>query len=191
MYGVDPIDIKASDSLWGYWRYYRSNKVTNFVKKVSSICRSNKIMLTAVIFPNRQNALETKLQDWKNWSINNFVDGFTPLFLTCDDKTAINLMEEVLRNKSASTKLYAGLFVTFMNGSNTDLIKQIHAARRYTLDGMIIFDYAHFNKSYVDALAESAFKPTKRDVIITETTTPKGTVSNNKKEKRNRKRGRR
>ena len=50
-------------------------------------------------------------------------------------------MEEVLRNKSASTKLFAGLFVTFMNGSNSDLMKQIHAARKYSLNGLIIFHY--------------------------------------------------
>ena len=130
-------------------------------------------MLTTVIFPNRALALNTKMQDWKNWSVNNFVDGFTSLFLTCDDRTAMNLMEEVLRNKSSSTKLYAGLFVTFMNGSNSDLMKQIHAARRYNLNGLIIFDYAHLTKPYLDTLTESVFKPVKKEVVITEADVPK------------------
>ena len=190
MYGVDPIEIKPSDALWSYWRVYRCSRVTNFVKRVSSLCRSNKILLTAVIFPNRTSALDTKLQDWKVWSINNFVDGFTPLFLTCDDKTAINLIEEVLRNKSASTKLYAGLFVTFMNGSNSDLIKQIHASRRYSLNGLIIFDYAHLNDNYINTLTESVFRPVKKEVIITESDVqkPDGTVQFKVKDK---KRGRR
>ena len=165
LYGVDPIEIKTSDALWSYWRAYRCNKVTDFVKRVSNICRVNNVELTAVIFPNRQNAIDTKMQDWKNWSINNFVDGFTPLFLTCDDKTATNLIEEVLRNKSSSTKLYAGLFVTFMNGANTDLLKQIHAARKYNLNGLILFDYAHTNEDYLNVLTESVFKPCKREAI--------------------------
>ncbi len=165
IYGVDPIDIKPTDPLWNYWHYYRCSKITNFVRKVSNLCRANKVELTAVIFPNRAGALDTKLQDWKNWSINNFVDGFTPLFLTCDDKTAMNLMEEVLRNKSASTKLYAGLFVTFMNGSNADLIKQIHAARKYSLNGLILFDYAHLKDSYVQTLTESVFKPDGKEIV--------------------------
>jgi hypothetical protein len=110
--------------------------------------------------------MDTKLQDWKNWSINNFVDGFTPLFLTCDDKTASNLMEEVLRNKSGNTKVYAGLFVAFMNGADTDLIKQIHSSRKYNLDGLIIFDYAHLSSKYLDSLTQSIFKPNGRDIII-------------------------
>ena len=164
MYGTDPMDITPNDALWSYWRNYRCAKVTDFVKKVSSLTRATNTELTAVIFPNRNNAIDTKLQDWKNWSINNFVDGFTPLFLTCDDTTAMNLMEEVLRNKSANTKLYAGLFVTFMNGTNSDLIKQIHAARKYSLNGVIIFDYAHLKKEYVDVLTESVFKPCLRDI---------------------------
>lgn len=186
-YGVDPMDIKPYDYLWDYWRYYRCNKITTFVRKVSSLCRANNIQLTAVIFPNRTSAMNTKLQDWKSWSINNFVDGFTPLFLTCDDKTASNLMEEVLRNKSASTKLYAGLFVTFMNGSNSDLIKQIHAARKYSLNGLILFDYAHFNDSYIEALTESIFKACKREVIVDETYTPPvQKVTDVKKEKKKR-----
>jgi uncharacterized lipoprotein YddW (UPF0748 family) len=168
MYGVDPIELTTEDPLWDYWRFYRCSKVTNFVRKVSKLCRANNVTITTVIFPNKTSAMDTKLQDWKNWSINNFVDGFTPLFLTCDDKTEINLIEEVLRNKSANTKLYAGLFVTFMNGSTSDLIKQIHAARKYGLNGLIIFDYAHFTNNYVEVLTESVFRPMKRDIVITD-----------------------
>ncbi len=190
MYGSDPMDIKPTDSLWAYWNYYRCGKITNFVRKVSSLCRANKIELTAVIFPNRANAIDTKLQDWKNWSINNFVDGFTPLFLTCDDKTAMSLMEEVLRNKSASTNLYAGLFVTFMNGSNSDLIKQIHAARKYSLNGLIIFDYAHLKEDYISTLTESVFKPCRKNIVISQSENSVGTPA--KTEKRTwRKNGRR
>ena len=169
MYGVDPIELKYTDPLWFQWRAYRCNKVTSFVRRVSVLCRFNKIQITTVIFPNRNLALNTKMQDWKTWSMNNFVDGFTPLFLTCNDMTAINLMEEILRNKSASTKLYAGLFVTFMNGSSADLMKQIHAARKYCLNGLIIFDYAHLTDYYVDTLTESVFKPNKNEIIITDT----------------------
>jgi uncharacterized lipoprotein YddW (UPF0748 family) len=160
MYGVDPVELGVNDYLWYQWKTYRAGKVTDFVRRVGRLARMNGIMTTAVIFPNIQMAYDTKLQDWKSWSMNNYIDGFTPLLLTCDDKTAMNLMGNVLRNKSASTKLYAGLFVTFMNGSNSDLIKQIHAARKYDLNGLIIFDYAHLKDSYVEMLTQSVFRPT-------------------------------
>ena len=159
MYGVDPIELTTSDPLWHQWKMYRAGKVTDFVKRIGRLAKMNNITITAVIFPNIQMAYDTKLQDWKNWSMNNYIDGFTPLLLTCDDKTAMNLMGNVLRNKAAGTKLYAGLFVTFMNGSNADLIKQIHAARRYDVNGLIIFDYAHLKDSYIEMLTQSIFRP--------------------------------
>lgn len=190
LYGVDPYFIKPNEALWNCWKYYRCNKITQFVRKVSDLCRCNNIFLSTVIFPNRNNAIETKMQDWKNWSINDFVDGFTPLFLTCDDKTATTLLEEVLRNKSSSTKLYAGLFVTFMNGTNSDLIKQIHVARKYALNGLIIFDYAHFGQNYIDTLTESIFKPCKKEIVISESITPNNINKKDikpKKEKKSRK----
>ena len=168
IFGVDPIELNKSDPLWTYWQNYRCGKVTNFVGKVSKLCRSKNTTLTAVIFPNRYSAIDTKMQDWKTWSIENLVDGFTPLFLTCDDKTQMNLIEEVLRNKSNYTKLYAGLFVTFMNGSDTDLLKQIHVARKYALNGLILFDYAHFSDYYINTLTESVFKSNKNDVVVTQ-----------------------
>ena len=193
LYGVDPMDIRPQDTLWDYWRHYRCNKITGFVRKASSMCRANGVTLTAVIFPNRINAINTKLQDWKAWSANNFVDGFTPLFLTCDDKTASNLIEEVLRNKSASTKVFAGLFVTFMNGSNSDLMKQIHASRKYSLNGVVLFDYAHLNDDYINTLTESVFKPCRREVIVNEEYRPQAVQSqqenSKQKNKGKRKRG--
>lgn len=183
-YDVDPIELTPNDSLWDFWRYYRCSKVTDFVRKVSYLCRANRVTLTAVIFPNRAGAIDTKLQDWKTWSINNFVDGFTPLFLTCDDKTASNLIEEVLRNKSAGTKLYAGLFVAFMNGADTDLIKQIHASRTYNLNGIIIFDYAHLGQNYIDSLTQSILKQNGKSVVLRESgyTKPAGVVQFKSKE---------
>ena len=166
IYGVDPIELMPTDEMWDYWRFYRCSKITDFVRKISYLCRANNIDFTTVIFPNRASAMDTKLQDWKTWSVNNFVDGFTPLFLTCDEKTASNLIEEVLRNKSAATDMYAGLFVTFMNGSDTDLIKQIHASRKYNLNGIIIFDYAHLGSNYVNVLTQSVLKSNSREILI-------------------------
>jgi len=183
-YGADPFYLKPYDPLWNYWKYYRSSKITDFVRKVSGLCRANEITLTTVIFPNRQNAMDTKLQDWKTWSINNFVDGFTPLLLTCDDKTATSLIEEVIKNKSASTKLYAGLFVTFMNGAPSDLIKQIHAARKYSLNGLILFDYAHLNETYSNTLTESVFKQKRNETVVIESYTQQQKTKESNRERR-------
>jgi len=159
IYGVDPVTISPCDNYWQAWCDYRRDKVTTFVRRLSKICRSNNVTLTAVIFPNRYAALENKHQDWLIWSKNNYIDGFTPLFLTCDPVTASDMMKGVIKYKSPKTKLYAGLFVTFMNGAQSDLIRQIHEARKLKIDGFSIFDYAHFQDSYIATLKESVCTP--------------------------------
>ncbi|MBR3889919.1 hypothetical protein IKJ53_05330, partial [bacterium] len=49
----------------------------------------------------------------------------------------------------------AGLFVTFMNGSRSDLIRQVHELRKLNLNGFSIFDYAHFPDEYIATLKQS------------------------------------
>lgn len=177
IYGVDPMELTQFEPLWESWNEYRRGKVTEFVRRASKICRSNNVNLTAVIFPNRQAALDMKQQDWKRWSANNYVDGFTPLFLTCDPATATGLMKEVLNNKTPQTKLYAGLFITFMNGSESDLIKQINAMRDLSLDGFSIFDYAHFGEKYIHPLTISICTTPK---VEAKPRTQQTTLANNK-----------
>ncbi|MCR5266654.1 MAG: family 10 glycosylhydrolase [Cyanobacteria bacterium RUI128] len=159
IYGVDPVAIDPTDKCWQAWNDYRRGKVTEFVRRLSKICRSNKITLTAVIFPNKYSALENKHQDWEVWTSNDYVDGFTPLFLTCDPATAAEMMKEVIRYKNRKTKLYAGLFTVFMNGSESDLVREIHEARKLHTDGFSIFDYAHLQDKYINTLKESITNP--------------------------------
>lgn len=156
-YGKDPVDIAQDDPLWPAWDRYRQDKITAFVLRICNVTRQNKVMLTAVIFPDRQKALETKQQDWRTWSALGYVDGFTPLLLTCDAKTANTMMQDVIKNKSPNTKLYAGLFITFMNGSSEDLLRQIHETRKINANGVIVFDYSHLRNKYVNTLTTSAF----------------------------------
>lgn len=156
-YGKDPIDISYGDPLWPAWDRYRQDKITAFVLRISELTKQNNVMLTAVIFPDRQKALETKQQDWRTWSALGYVSGFTPLLLTCDAKTANSMMQDVIKNKNPNTKLYAGLFITFMNGSNEDLLRQIHESRKLDADGVIVFDYSHLKDKYINTLMTSVF----------------------------------
>ncbi|UKI40431.1 MAG: family 10 glycosylhydrolase [Candidatus Melainabacteria bacterium] len=98
MYNIDPIDIKYKDENWDNWSNYRQNKITEFVGNVSKICKKNNILLTAVIFPDRNKKMAQKMQDWRTWSLKGYVDGFTPLILTCDKVVAQSQIQDI-KNK--------------------------------------------------------------------------------------------
>lgn len=157
IYNIDPIDIKKETTQWYQWSKYRQDKITKFVRETKNLTKANKIMLTAVIFPDRQRCLETKMQDWRSWSIYGYVDGLTPLILTCDKQTASLLINDIKKNSSHLTNVYPGLFVTFMGGATDDLLRQVHETRKLSMSGFILFDYAHFEDKYVDALTAGAF----------------------------------
>lgn len=158
MYGVDPIRLSVSDPLWSCWYEYRQNKITDFVKKVRKLTCDNNVFFTTVVFPGQKECLETKLQDWSRWSRENLVDGFTPLLLTNDRRTAGNLIREMKQQMSSYTKIYPGLFVMFMDGADDELLMQVHETRKVRSDGLILFDYAHLKEKYASALKVRAFK---------------------------------
>lgn len=159
MYGVDPVELSKNDVLWEDWDKYRREHITNFVRKAGAVGKQNSVYVSTVIFPDMENALSTKQQDWRTWSKRNYINGFTPLFLTYDPKMVASMINDVNSVKSSSTDLYAGLFVTFMGGTNEDLVRQIHEARKLNVNGIILFDYAHTTDTYASMLSKSAFKP--------------------------------
>lgn len=152
LYGIDPVEIKYGTGDWELWSAYRQRKISEFLYDVSKITRKNNVLLTVVIFPDLNKCIKTKMQNWNEWSMNNYIDGFTPLLLTGDKNTAILLLKDVLRHTSSLTKIYPGIFVTFMGGSFDDLLIQIHKTREYKTKGSVLFDYAHLNDKYIEAL---------------------------------------
>ncbi len=164
MYGTDPIFISPLTDLWDEWDCYRREHITNFVRKIGTIGRRNGVYISTVIFPDIESALNTKQQDWRTWSKRNYINGFTPLFLTYDPKMVASMMDDIIKIKSPSTDIYAGIFVTFMGGSLEDLVRQIHETRKLNANGVILFDYAHTTKKYTDMLSKSAFNQIKAPV---------------------------
>ena len=157
LYGTDPIELSPSEPMWLDWNEYRRSHITNFVKKVGDLARSKKVYISAVIFPDLASALQTKQQDWRTWSTNNYIDGFTPLFLTNDSNMLASMMHDVMQVKAPKTDLFAGLFVTFMGGAPEDLIRQIYQTRNMNANGIILFDYAHTTPVYTTTLMAGAF----------------------------------
>ena len=170
---VDPVDVEYGTTQWDAWAGYRQNKITSFVFKAKQLTSKYKIPLTAVIFPDRIQSMEVKMQDWKTWSDNNYIDGFTPLILTCDKDTAVYLINDIRLNSKPNTKIYPGLFVAFMNGNPDDLLRQLHESRKLKTAGIVLFDYAHLNAKYTDVLLTNAFTPsTPTQTTLSKESTP-------------------
>lgn len=73
------------------------------------------------------------------------------------------MVTEVLQHKAANTDLFAGLFVTFMGGSEEDLIREIHETRKLDINGVILFDFAHLDDKYINAISTRVFSAKAKD----------------------------
>lgn len=181
---IDPVDVKYGTPQWDAWAKYRQNKVTSFVFKTKQLTSKYNIPVTAVIFPDRFKSMEVKMQDWKTWTDNNYIDGFTPLILTCDKDTAVYLINDIRQNSKPNTKIYPGLFVAFMNGNPDDLLRQLHESRKLKTSGIVLFDFAHLDSKYTDVLLTNAFTPsTPSQTTLSKDSTPAKQVKKEKKKK--------
>lgn len=160
IYNIDPIEITYNTGAWELWALYRQNQISEFIQEVKKLTQQESILLTAVVFPDLKKSMDTKMQNWRMWSVNNFVDGLTPLILTCDKNTSDLLIKDVVNNTSSMTKIYPGLFVPFMNGAFENLLFQIQKTREYKSAGAILFDYAHLKDEYTDAVSTRVYNKT-------------------------------
>ena len=71
--------------------------------------------------------------------------------------------------KAPGTDLFAGLFVTFMGGSEEDLIREIHETRKLNISGVILFDYAHLDDRYIKTLSRRVFNESRDKTKTVET----------------------
>lgn len=156
-YGVDPITLDTSSPLWNKWVEYRQCKITDFVIRAKSLRGNKDILLSAVIFPDRDQAEIEKLQRWSLWANNGYLDALTPLIMTSGEDLTKNYVRMIQNYAGAKTKVYPGIFQPFSNSSYIDMLTQIKTLRDARADGVIIFDYAHMNQFYTKALKARVF----------------------------------
>lgn len=162
-YCVSPLDIAVKDAAWCKWEDYRMNKVTTFVSRLQELksVRSN-MLISAVIFPDKEQSAIIKLQDWCLWAQRGYVDAFTPLFLSSNIESTKKYLNDMVAIKRPEIKIYAGLFEAFTLVEPNILPQEIKVIRDNGGDGAIIFDYAHFTRAYQQVLTIRAFNKNAR-----------------------------
>ena len=155
-YGKDPLDLDEEHPLWQQWIEYRQKKVSEFVSKLKPAARNKNILISAVIFPDTKDTLATKLQNWQEW--DDYVDAFTPLIMSSDEYRAGNSVREIKGLIGDKAQIFPGLFEPFTSGTPIDLLNQIIRVRKTGASGIVIFDNAHLDNNFTNALSTRIFK---------------------------------
>ena len=150
---------KAISSNYSQWTMFRASKVTNFVKSVKEMIDKefNGVILSTAIFPNMNEAYETKKQEFSLWMKNHYIDVVTPMAYYDDTSTLSYYLKGMIDGVS-DVYCYTGVSCIYHNLSNKLINEQIDACLNLS-DGFVIFGSQRLlnNNNYI-SLLESRFK---------------------------------
>lgn len=156
--GVDPAEIDPKDpnveELWKAWADFKTDQVTGFVEKAVTMLGQKRpdLKISAAVFPEAENALLLKHQDWATWARNGWLDFLAPMTLT----SAIKVVERDTRYMVGATyskvPVYSGIFGPFNDNTAEHVLQQIDAAKKAGAKGYVLFDTAHLTTRMLAAL---------------------------------------
>jgi len=138
-YGVDPIELKYIEPLYGKWFKWRSDRITSLVKE---ICRAVKnydssLEVSAAVFATPKLAYEYVFQNWTMWGI----DHYNPMIyheMYGEPSTWIG--EAVREAALKGVNVCAGILVNFMK-SREETIRAFKLAKENGGIGVTVFVY--------------------------------------------------
>jgi len=138
-YGVDPINLKYFEPMYGKWYRWRAEKIKNIVKYVYKNVKSydSSIEVSAAVFATPKLAYEYVFQDWTEWGI----DLYNPMiyhkyYSQPTEWIGTATREAVLKGVNVSS----GILIGFMKDEN-DTYKGFSSALKNGAVGITVFVY--------------------------------------------------
>lgn len=143
------------------WRRFRQSRLTALVARLRSTvvkARPSAIVSAAVV-PDPREAVREKLQDWRTWVDNGFIDVLCPMAYTQEAAVFAEQVAEV-RALAAGRPVWAGIGAYRLTPRET--IDNIATARRLGAGGIILFSYDSLisppnGTEYLAAVGRAAF----------------------------------
>lgn len=122
------------------WRLFRQSQLTALVTRLRSSVKAEKVsaIVSAAVVPDVDIALRDKLQDWRTWIDNGFLDALCPMAYTTEPSQFAQQIASA-RALAGGRPVWAGIGAYRLPVSAT--IDNIATARRLGANGIILFSY--------------------------------------------------
>jgi uncharacterized lipoprotein YddW (UPF0748 family) len=122
------------------WRRFRQSRLTSLVARIRTAVKTARpaAWVSAAVVPDADIALRDKLQDWRTWIENGFVDALCPMAYTQEPSVFETQIAHV-RSLAAGRPVWAGIGAYRLSPSET--IQNIATARRLGVGGIVLFSY--------------------------------------------------
>lgn len=123
------------------WHAYRVELITSFVKEVREM--TDRVKPTALIststVPDYDEAIETKMQDWRTWVRNGWIDLCTPMSYYLSAESVESNASQMILIIDDVAYSYVGLGA-YMGFQPVDFVQQIGACYRSRATGYSLFE---------------------------------------------------
>jgi uncharacterized lipoprotein YddW (UPF0748 family) len=159
LHALDP--FAWPDTFSAEWRLFRQSRLTSLVTRVRSTVKAIRpsTLVSAAVVPDAETAQLEKLQDWRTWLENGFVDALCPMAYTPEPAVFASQIANV-QALAAGRPVWAGIGAYRLSPRET--IENIATARKLGVSGIILFSYDSLisppnGTEYLAAVRRAAF----------------------------------
>jgi uncharacterized lipoprotein YddW (UPF0748 family) len=158
---IDP--FAYPDALPEAWRQFRVSRLTDLVRRLRETVKRERAnaTITVAAAPDRQEALDRRLQDWGGWLAGGLVDAICPMAYTPEPAQFAEQIAAA-REAAGTRAVWAGIGAYRLSPSQT--VDNIRTARRLGAAGVVLFSYDSMTNprqsapDYLALVARGAFR---------------------------------
>jgi uncharacterized lipoprotein YddW (UPF0748 family) len=146
------------------WDRFRREQITELVERIYTgvKARKPKLLVTAAVFANDEDASNRRFQDWKAWLERGILDAVCPMAYTPDTETWKRQIA-IARGFSFGRGVWAGIGAYRQPPESA--LEKIGLGRRIGVDGLVLFSYGNVTRAseyapagdYLERIAKGAF----------------------------------
>jgi uncharacterized lipoprotein YddW (UPF0748 family) len=132
--------IAATDTYPDRWAGFRRSRLNALVMRLRTVVKERRpeAIVSAAVYPDAQEALSHRFQDWSMWVENRWIDVVCPMVYTPDAGTFAAQVASV-RQAAGTRPVWAGIGAYRLSAAQT--VDNILTARRLGANGIVLFSY--------------------------------------------------
>lgn len=152
----------SEENLQAQWTRFRADIVSQFVQQVFQlICQKHpQKLLSTAVFPDFDATYQSKKQDIASWLEAGWLDIVTPMVYYYEASQVLSAVQTIME-KCDNCFCYTGIYATYHNQSEQQLLEQLRASAQAGADGFVLFDSAKtfFQNNYFSTLQQNFGQP--------------------------------
>ncbi|MEP7039711.1 MAG: family 10 glycosylhydrolase [Acidobacteriota bacterium] len=158
---TNKLSAKNTPKEWKIWQDWKTAQVTETVRELAAIVRRNQPQweISAAVFPDIEQNLRVKQQDWKTWSAKGYVDALLPMLYSTNFNKVEIWAKDFRRDVAPQTKIYPALFIGHFYDAKTEKLNgdYLQIPSKFQFDGFGLFAAQSLTEDLIEKLAAGKY----------------------------------